>query len=445
MSQSPVAGESGGDRFEPQNNRRAIVNDDDTSMGDNVPSDTSTITSVEARAGAAQPTGNAGGSGVRLIMEDESFSNKRHRQSPSLSPDASSSVLEGLPSKPFPAMKSPPSAAGGPPTRPQNPRAGTRNRGFSLRRSLFRRNIQSQPEPDGTVVEMVPPEPCSAPSISSATTGKRDKGQPCVTVSTFAVDEDTSIKLDPIRIEASLGDRRVVHRRSPLLQPRRRLLSRLGRSYQWVQKTLLRVNDVTPTADGRHISLDFSDPSIPIDERTGVPYISNVIRSSRYTLVNFFPRQLIAQFSKLANFYFLIVSILQMIPGLSTTGTYTTIVPLLIFVSISMAKEGYDDIRRWRLDKEENNRDALVLDREWHPHSQDKTQWKPTKWHGVKVGDVLLLKRNYPIPADLVLLHTDGSNGAAYIEVFQLALNISRNVTDYVARPWRLTAKQISR
>ena len=191
------------------------------------------------------------------------------------------------------------------------------------------------------------------------------------------------------------------------------------------------MNDVPPTADGRHISLDFSDPSIPIDERTGVPYIGNIIRSSRYTLVNFFPRQLIAQFSKLANFYFLTVSILQMIPGLSTTGTYTTIVPLLIFVSISMAKEGYDDIRRWRLDKEENNRDTLVLDREWHSLSQDKTQWKPTKWHDVKVGDVLLLKRNNPIPADLVLLHTDDSNGVAYIEVFQLPPSVPRNLADY--------------
>ena len=151
-----------------------------------------------------------------------------------------------------------------------------------------------------------------------------------------------------------------------------------------------------------------------------MPYISNVIRSSRYTLLNFFPRQLLAQFSKLANFYFLTVSILQMIPGLSTTGTYTTIVPLLIFVSISMAKEGYDDVRRWRLDKEENNRDTLVLDREWHSSHQDNTQWKSIKWHDVKVGDVLLLRRNDAIPADLALLHAESLSGAAYIEVRKL-------------------------
>ncbi len=58
----------------------------------------------------------------------------------------------------------------------------------------------------------------------------------------------------------------------------------------------------------------------------------------------FVPRQLVAQFSKVANFYFLTISILQMIPGLSTTGRFTTIVPLLFFVTVSMAKEGYDDL-----------------------------------------------------------------------------------------------------
>ncbi len=44
---------------------------------------------------------------------------------------------------------------------------------------------------------------------------------------------------------------------------------------------------------------------------------------------------------KLANFYFLVIAILQMIPGLSTTGSYTTGLPLLFFVALSMAKEGW--------------------------------------------------------------------------------------------------------
>jgi phospholipid-translocating ATPase len=160
--------------------------------------------------------------------------------------------------------------------------------------------------------------------------------------------------------------------------------------------------------------------------------MGNTIRSSRYTAWNFLPRQLFAQFSKLANFYFLCVSILQMIPNLSTTGTYTTIVPLLFFVSVSIAKEGYDDLRRYRLDKAENNRDAKVLhayqptsttpsDAETVPSpSVRPLHWSTTKWKDIRVGDVIKLSRNEAAPADLVLLHSSGDNGIAYVETMAL-------------------------
>lgn len=137
------------------------------------------------------------------------------------------------------------------------------------------------------------------------------------------------------------------------------------------------------TEDGRHlpILLDGEDPlhleytngkpSGPlIDERTHKPYINNLITSSRYTVYSFFPRQLYAQFSKLANTYFFIVAILQMIPSWSTTGTYTTIIPLCIFMGISMAREAWDDFRRHRLDKEENNKLTKVLVK-GHSHADD--------------------------------------------------------------------------
>ena len=47
----------------------------------------------------------------------------------------------------------------------------------------------------------------------------------------------------------------------------------------------------------------------------------------------------------------------SLIPGLSTTGTFTTFAPLMFFVGISIAKEGIDDLRRHKLDKAENNSD----------------------------------------------------------------------------------------
>ncbi|SSD61224.1 related to Probable phospholipid-transporting ATPase DNF3 [Saccharomycodes ludwigii] len=107
-----------------------------------------------------------------------------------------------------------------------------------------------------------------------------------------------------------------------------------------------------------------TDGYLLIDERRQPhkkPYIDNVITSSRYTIYSFLPLQLYAQFSKLANIYFFIIAILQMIPGWSTTGTFTTIIPICIFMGISMAREVWDDFRRHKLDKQENNKLTKIL------------------------------------------------------------------------------------
>lgn len=194
-------------------------------------------------------------------------------------------------------------------------------------------------------------------------------------------------------------------------------------AYKRIRKFLLRISEIPPSKDGRHLNVDARRKAPLNDERTGRPFVSNIIRSSRYTPWNFLPRQLFAQFSKIANFYFLIVSVLQMIPGLSTTGSYTTVIPLLFFVSISMAKEGYDDLRRNRLDKEENNREASVL----HAYQPGETtpsggliHWATTKWKNIQVGDIVKLERDQAAPADLILLHSNSENGIAYIETMAL-------------------------
>ena len=213
----------------------------------------------------------------------------------------------------------------------------------------------------------------------------------------------------------------------------KRLAHQLEEWKERLRKTLLRIKDLPASKDGRHIILELPREKPPIDDRRGSAYITNTIRSTRHTAYNFLPRQLFAQFSKLANFYFLCVSILQLIPGLSTTGTYTTIVPLLFFVCISIAKEGYDDLRRYRLDKAENRRMASVLQAynpvevvtgESNSPSSMTTNalvcWVDTKWEDINVGDVIKLERNEAVPADIVLLQAKGTEGAAYIETMAL-------------------------
>jgi phospholipid-translocating ATPase len=168
-------------------------------------------------------------------------------------------------------------------------------------------------------------------------------------------------------------------------------------------------------------------------------------------MYDFLPNQLIFQFTRLGNFYFLCIGIPQAIPGLSTTGNYTTILPLLFFILLQVAKEGYDDYRRHRLDKVENTSSAIVLRDSRHHvgHGQispripgfqsfplaskpkteiieeyemteDNIRWTKVQWRDIKVGDIIRIKRDEAVPADIVLLHADGENGLAYIETMAL-------------------------
>lgn len=139
---------------------------------------------------------------------------------------------------------------------------------------------------------------------------------------------------------------------------------------------LMGIENLPPTEQGRIIPVNTnhqqtneifhdeyysSTSNSLIDERTSNPYVSNLVTSSKYTIYTFLPKQLRAQFSKIANCYFMTVAILQMIPKWSTTGQYTTIIPLCIFMSISMAREGFDDLKRHGHDKEENNKLTYIV------------------------------------------------------------------------------------
>ncbi|KAK6200178.1 uncharacterized protein RJT21DRAFT_5284 [Scheffersomyces amazonensis] len=167
-----------------------------------------------------------------------------------------------------------------------------------------------------------------------------------------------------------------VGKRERALRRRYHTRNKLKRWILSVKDLILAHNELPPTENGRIIPLSTNLKSVNeyfhdqyydcntnnlVDERSGLPYIDNRITSSKYTIYSFLPKQLRAQFSKLANCYFMVVAIMQMIPKWSTTGQFTTIIPLMIFMSISIAREGFDDWKRHGHDKEENNKKAIVI------------------------------------------------------------------------------------
>ncbi|EXJ78856.1 phospholipid-translocating ATPase [Capronia coronata CBS 617.96] len=294
-----------------------------------------------------------------------------------------------------------------------------RNRGYSLRRALFAQNIQTQSSNDNGAFELDSAKRSTGDSQWD-TSDKTRNLLPSTTVTVQETGETEGLAADGRRLSECALELPLYQRWLSKQHSRPTPFQRLRQSYVQLRERFVRANDVPPSLDGRHVKVNVLSTAGPVDERTGKLYINNNIRSCRYTPWNFVPRQLVAQFGKLANFYFLCVSILQMIPGLSTTGTYTTIIPLLIFVAISMAKEGYDDFRRHRLDKEENGRLATVLTFKSSPGGPGGLEWQEKKWADLRVGDAVLLKRDAGVPADLVLLRADDPTGTAYAETKSL-------------------------
>ena len=72
-----------------------------------------------------------------------------------------------------------------------------------------------------------------------------------------------------------------------------------------VMRRLKRLRDprLISKGKGREIPIDISERGKThlIDDRTGREYVDNLITSSRYTVYSFLPRQIWAQFSKVAN------------------------------------------------------------------------------------------------------------------------------------------------
>ncbi|CEM36626.1 unnamed protein product [Vitrella brassicaformis CCMP3155] len=153
------------------------------------------------------------------------------------------------------------------------------------------------------------------------------------------------------------------------------------------------------------------------EEEHNASFPDNNVRTNRYRVWNFVPKNLWEQFHRWANWWFLVVSILQLLPlNVSPTSSWATIVPLSIVLFVTMVKDGYEDWRRYKNDVKVNNRKCDILDPE--PNSN---KLKRARWADVKVGDIVRLEDGDDVPADMVILATnDPTEGIAYVETAML-------------------------
>ncbi|XP_066581090.1 phospholipid-transporting ATPase ID isoform X2 [Prorops nasuta] len=140
-------------------------------------------------------------------------------------------------------------------------------------------------------------------------------------------------------------------------------------------------------------------------------YANNYIKTSKYSVLTFLPLNLFEQFQRLANFYFLCLLVLQMIPAISSLTPITTAIPLIGVLTLTAVKDAYDDFQRHSSDSQVNNRKSRTL---------RGSNLREEKWSQVQVGDVIRMENDQFVAADVLLLTTSEPNGLCYIETAEL-------------------------
>ncbi|KAJ7054208.1 phospholipid-transporting ATPase 1 [Mycena amicta] len=257
-----------------------------------------------------------------------------------------------------------------------------------------------------------------------------------------------------------------------------------------------------PKPGGRRRNVYVNTPLPPSElDSNGDPEISyprNKVRTTKYTILTFVPKNLYEQFRRIANVFFLSTVIFQLFPVFGAAAGATAVLPLAFIITVTAIKDGIEDYNRARLDEEVNNSPTTRLplknpnqprdprsffeklfglnqpgsvsrgvrklrateaasapygsqttlnvdarsvdgygdDRSTHTaqtaHSYPPppvldpnmrpgaAQWERTLWKKLDVGDLVLLRDNEQVPADIIVLASSDPDGNCYLETKNL-------------------------
>ncbi|KAJ7961065.1 Phospholipid-transporting ATPase [Quillaja saponaria] len=184
-----------------------------------------------------------------------------------------------------------------------------------------------------------------------------------------------------------------------------RVQEKLNKS-QRIRHKSLQLDDALLHEDPRLIYIN--DPKRTNDR---YEFTGNEIRTSKYTFITFLPKNLFIQFHRVAYLYFLAIAALNQLPPLAVFGRTVSLFPLLFVLCVTAIKDGYEDWRRHRSDRNENNREALVL---------QSGEFQLKRWKKIQAGEVVKIHADETIPCDMVLLGTSDPSGLAYIQTMNL-------------------------
>ncbi|XP_035289811.1 phospholipid-transporting ATPase 11C-like isoform X1 [Anguilla anguilla] len=140
-------------------------------------------------------------------------------------------------------------------------------------------------------------------------------------------------------------------------------------------------------------------------------FCDNRIVSSKYTVWNFLPKNLFEQFRRIANFYFLIIFLVQVIVD-TPTSPVTSGLPLFFVITVTAIKQGYEDWLRHKADNEVNKYPVTILEGGRSQCKKDSEK--------IKVGDIVEVEEDETFPCDLILLRSSRDDETCFVTTASL-------------------------
>lgn len=94
-------------------------------------------------------------------------------------------------------------------------------------------------------------------------------------------------------------------------------------------------------------------PKTPKSEHPNGRRVGNKIRTTKYTLLSFLPKNLLEQFHRVANLYFIFIVVLNWF--IDAFGKEISLIPVLFVLGVTAIKDLFEDRRRRASDKRINN------------------------------------------------------------------------------------------
>lgn len=101
-------------------------------------------------------------------------------------------------------------------------------------------------------------------------------------------------------------------------------------------------------------------PKTPKRDHPNGRLCGNKIRTTKYTLLSFVPKNLLEQFHRIANLYFIFIVLLNWFPQINAFGKEIAMIPVLFVLGVTAIKDLFEDRRRKASDKRINNSTCRV-------------------------------------------------------------------------------------